>query len=42
MLHRRLDHVEAIEHLIDVFRADVLLGFPEDRSAVFSTFPPRA
>ena len=25
MLHRRFDHVEAIEHLIDIFRANVLL-----------------
>jgi len=32
--HGLLDHVKAIKHLIDLFCADVLLRFPEDRAAV--------
>jgi hypothetical protein len=36
MPHRHLDHVKAIEHLIDILRADVLLRLFEDRAAVFS------
>jgi hypothetical protein len=30
MPHRALKHVQAVEHLIDVLRADVLLRFAED------------
>jgi hypothetical protein len=33
MPHRHLDQVKAIEHLIDIFRPDMLLGLFEDRAA---------
>jgi hypothetical protein len=32
MPHRRFEHVQAIEHLIDVFRANVLLRFAKQRA----------
>ena len=35
MPHRHLDHEKAIEQLIDILRADVLLGFFEDRAGTF-------
>ena len=35
MPHRGLQHVEAVEHLIDVFRANVLLRFAKQRAAIF-------
>ena len=35
MPHRALKHVQAIQYLIDVFRADVLLGFLQDRAVFY-------
>jgi hypothetical protein len=34
MPHPHLDHVKAIEHVIDILRANVLLGFFEQRALV--------
>jgi hypothetical protein len=31
MPRRRLDHIKAIEHLIDIFQANVLLRFAKQR-----------
>jgi len=36
MPHRCLDDVQAIEHLIDILQADVLLRFSEQRAFVFA------
>src|ERR1700733_15065726 len=40
MLHRLLKHVQAVQHLIDIFRADVLLGLFEQRALVSRAFWP--
>ena len=37
MSRRRLDHIKAIEHLIAIYQANMLLGFLEDRAAAFSS-----
>ena len=40
MPHRHLDHVQAVKHLIDVFRADVLLRLAKQRAAISGAFWP--
>jgi hypothetical protein len=38
MLHGLFEHIKAIEHLIHVLRANVLLRFAKQRAAIFGSF----